>query len=202
VETLADAMDRDGWAVVPGYLPDVESRRLRDECESAFAQGSFKAAGVGRGNSLEVREDIRRDQILWLESGGGQVEQLAYLVKLEALRLALNQRYFLGLLDFEGHFAIYPEGAFYKAHLDRHAGTTERIITVILYLNEHWQPGDGGELKLWTTSGAKDGPFDLIEPRMGTLVCFPSGDHWHEVLPAIKSRSSITGWFRTRRLDG
>jgi SM-20-related protein len=195
---MMNAMDRDGWAMVPGYLPNVESKRLRDECEAAFAQGSFKPAGVGRGNSLEVREDIRRDHILWLESGGTQVEQLAYLEKLETLRLALNQRFFLGLFDFEGHFAVYPKGAFYKAHLDRHAGTTERIITVILYLNEDWQPGDGGELKLWTTSGKKDGPFDLIEPRMGTLVCFPSGDHWHEVLPAIKSRSSITGWFRAR----
>ena len=153
---------------------------------------------ISRGNSLEIREDIRRDHILWLQPGEASTEQEAYLAKLELLRLALNQRFFLGLFEFEGHFAIYPEGAFYKPHLDRHVGTIDRIITVILYLNENWQPGDGGELKLWTTCGDKHGAFELIEPRMGTLVCFPSGDYWHEVLPAIKSRMSITGWFRQR----
>ncbi len=188
-------MEHHGWAVVPGFLAVEESRLLHDECEAARLEGRFKPAGVGRGHASEVREDIRRDQILWLESGSNQ---LAYLARLEVLRLELNQRFFLGLLDFEGHFAVYPEGAFYKAHLDRHAGTSNRIITVILYLNEFWQPGDGGELVLRTEAGMKDGPFERIEPRMGTLVCFFSADHWHEVLPAIKSRASITGWFRAR----
>jgi SM-20-related protein len=147
---------------------------------------------------VEIREDIRRDQVLWLQPGDFSVEQEIYLTRLETLRLALNQRFFLGLFEFEGHFAIYPEGAFYKAHLDRHAGTTDRIVTVILYLNPDWQAGDGGELKLWTAVGEKSGKFELIEPRMGTLVCFMAGDFWHEVLPAKKARMSITGWFRQR----
>ena len=92
----------------------------------------------------------------------------------------------LRLFTFEGHFAIYPEGTFYTAHLDRHAGTSDRVVTTILYLNPDWQPGDGGELKLWTTSGDKTGAFILIEPRLGTLVCFMAGDFWHEVLPTKK----------------
>ncbi|MEO5714824.1 MAG: 2OG-Fe(II) oxygenase [Luteolibacter sp.] len=198
MEALIDSMDQYGWATMPGCMGNDDSRRLRNECGAACENGDFRRAGVGRGNTLEIREDIRRDHILWLQPGEASVEQEAYLAKLELLRLALNRRFFLGLFDFEGHFAIYPEGAFYKQHLDRHAGTSERIITVILYLNEHWQPGDGGELKLQTTVGEKDGAFELIEPQMGTLVCFPSGDYWHEVLPAIKSRMSITGWFRQR----
>lgn len=195
---MINAMDQNGWAVVPGFLGNNASRRLSEECRAACDNGAFQQARVGRGTTLEIREDIRRDHILWLQPGEGSMEQEAYLALLETLRLALNQRFFLGLFEFEGHFAIYPKGAFYKAHLDRHAGTNDRIITVILYLNEDWQPGDGGELKLWTEVGAKDGPFELIEPRMGTLVCFPSGDYWHEVLPANKSRMSITGWFRQR----
>ncbi|MEO5914215.1 MAG: 2OG-Fe(II) oxygenase [Luteolibacter sp.] len=135
---------------------------------------------------------------MWLDPQGFSAEQLIYLATLETLRLAMNQRFYLGLFEFEGHFAIYPEGAFYKAHLDRHSGTSDRIVTVILYLNPDWKPGDGGELKLWTTVGDRDGEFVLIEPRMGTLVCFMAGDFWHEVLPANKSRLSITGWFRQR----
>lgn len=183
---------------MPGCVGDMDSIRLRQECEDACEKGEFRRAGVGRGMNLQVREDIRSDHVMWLQSGASSVEQGSYLAKLELLRLALNQRFFLGLFEFEGHFAIYPEGAFYKAHLDRHAGTSDRIVTTILYLNPNWQPGDGGELKLWTTSGDKAGAFVLIEPRMGTLVCFLAGDFWHEVLPTNKTRMSITGWFRQR----
>lgn len=195
---LLNAMDQFGWASMPGCLGDADSLRLRQECEEACDNGEFRRAGVGRGLNLEVREEIRGDHVLWLQAGDAPIEQQAYLAKLELLRLALNQRFFLGLFEFEGHFAIYPEGAFYKAHLDRHSGTSDRIVTTILYLNPNWQQGDGGELKLWTTSGDKAGTFILIEPRMGTLVCFMAGEFWHEVLPAVKSRMSITGWFRQR----
>jgi len=196
---LLNAMDECGWAMMPGCLGEVDSLRLRTECVAASDKGEFRRAGVGRGLNLGIRENIRRDQVMWLaEAGAASVEQGVYLAKLEVLRLALNQRFYLGLFSYEGHFAIYPEGAFYKAHLDRHAGTSDRIVTTILYLNPNWQPGDGGELKLWTTPEGKAGAFILIEPRMGTLVCFLAGDFWHEVLPALKPRMSITGWFRQR----
>lgn len=198
MEEIINAIGKDGWAVVPGCLSDHDSIRLMRECETACENGDFRRAGVGRGNALEIREDIRRDQVMWLQPGDESVEQKVYLEWLETLRLALNQQLFLGLFEFEGHFAIYPEGAFYKPHLDRHSGTSDRIVTVILYLNPDWQPGDGGELKLRTNAGDKDGPFELIEPRLGTVVCFLAGDFWHEVLPAKKTRMSITGWFRQR----
>lgn len=191
-------MDRHGWAAMPGGVDAADALRLMRECENACENGEFRRAGVGRGSNLEVRAEIRSDHVLWIQPGAASAEQAIWLTKLESLRLALNQRFFLGLFDYEGHFAIYPEGAFYKPHLDRHAGTSDRIVTVILYLNQNWQPGDGGELKIWTTPAGKEGPFELIEPRMGTLVCFLSGDFWHEVLPARKTRMSITGWFRQR----
>jgi SM-20-related protein len=198
VEDLMNAMDRQGWATMQGWVNPADSNRLKTECEASWEKGDFRRAGVGRGQGMEIREEIRRDQVMWLDPGSLSAEQSIYLATLETLRLAMNRRFFLGLFEFEGHFAIYPEGAFYKAHLDRHSGTGDRVVTVILYLNPDWQPGDGGELKLWTTSGEREGAFTLIEPRMGTLVCFMAGDFWHEVLPANKTRMSITGWFRQR----
>lgn len=197
VEDLINAIERQGWSTRPGYLPDAESRRLQQDCEDGCGRGAFKRAGVGRGKGLEVRDEIRSDQILWLRPEDATLGQTVYLEKLETLRLALNRSLYLGLQDFDGHFAMYPKGAFYKPHLDRHTGTSERVMTVILYLNPDWQPGDGGELKLWTTCGDKTGAFEIIEPRLGTLVCFLAGDFWHEVLPAHKTRMSITGWFRS-----
>jgi SM-20-related protein len=196
---LVSDIDRQGWSVIPGFMEHHLAIRLMAECQEAWENGDFRKAGVGRGDKLTIREDIRRDQVMWLLDDALSPEQQAYLGKLETLRLALNQQFFLGLFGFEGHFAIYPEGAFYKAHLDRHSGTSDRIVTVILYLNPDWQPGDGGELKLWTTPGDKNGAFELIEPRLGTLVCFLAADYWHEVQPANKTRMSITGWFRQRQ---
>jgi SM-20-related protein len=198
MDDLLDTIQQHGWASIPSWLDTNDASRLQGECQKAWVDGSFHAAGVGRGGELKIREDIRGDQVMWLDPENFSREQQCYLAKLEQLRLTLNKHFFLGLADFEGHFAIYKKGAFYKAHLDRHAGTSDRLVTVILYLNESWQPGDGGELKLWTTAGDKDGDYVIIEPRMGTLVCFLSGDFWHEVLPAMKSRMSITGWFRQR----
>jgi SM-20-related protein len=192
---LLDEMDRCGWAEIVGGVSAVDSRNLRTECESAWTGGQFRRAGVGRGKDLQVRDEIRQDQVLWLEAGMASAHQTKYLAGLEIVRLALNRRFFLGLDSYAGHFAIYPVGAFYKAHLDRPTGTNDRIITAILFLNEDWQPGDGGELKLWTTVGERTGPFVLIEPRLGTLVYFVAADHWHEVLPTHKIRHSITGWF-------
>ncbi len=187
-----------GWFVEPGFLTGDEARALVVECREAWEVGAFRQAGVGRGTGLSIREDIRRDHVMWIEPDVITAAQAAWLKRLEELRLALNQSLFLGLFGYEGHFAVYPPGAFYKAHLDRHRQTQDRLVTVILYLNEHWQPGDGGELRLWTTPGEKDGPFEIIEPRFGTLVAFLAGDHWHEVLPAHRERLSVTGWFRCR----
>ena len=184
--------------VVRDFLSEAEARRLAEESRALWEEGEFRQAGVGRGAARVIREDIRRDHVLWLRAGETTPAQELYLERLETLRLAINARLFLGLFEFEGHFAVYPEGAFYKAHLDRHQQTLDRVVTVILYLNQDWQPGDGGELKIWTMPGEKNGPFELVEPRAGTLVAFLSGDYWHEVLPARRTRMSVTGWFRVR----
>ncbi len=191
-------MEKVGWAVMPMSLSPEEGSKLKAECAASYKKGAFRRAAVGRGNALRINEDIRRDEVMWIDPNETSINQSAYLAYLERLRLALNQRFFLGLFSYEGHFAIYPEGAFYQAHLDRHSGTLDRVVTVILYLNTDWKIGDGGELKIWTSPEKCNGPFELIEPHMGTLVCFMAEDFWHEVLPATKQRMSITGWFRQR----
>ena len=116
-----------GWAVMPMSLSGEEGLHLKRECTVSYADGAFRRAGVGRGDSLQVREDIRRDEVMWLDPDRDSKEQNLYLAGLEILRLALNQKFFLGLATFDGHFAIYPEGAFYKPHLDQHSGSSNQI---------------------------------------------------------------------------
>ncbi len=198
-EKLVEGIQRSGWCVIPGFLEADVAADLSRESLGAWEEGEFRRAGVGRGNGLVIREDVRTDHVMWLGDEEITVCQQAYLDRLEEIRVELNRNLYLGLMDFEGHFAVYPKGGFYKPHLDRHRESTERVVSVILYLNPVWQPGDGGELRMWTTPGDKEGNFITVEPRMGTLVCFLAGDFWHEVLPAKKTRASIAGWFRGRK---
>jgi len=200
LSAIADALGSVGWIEVPHFLDEASAKALSDESAAAWDSGEFRRAGIGRDDDLRIREDIRSDHVSWLPDGGRTAAQERYFDSIESLRLAINARHFLGLFDFEGHFAIYPEGASYKPHLDCHHNSSDRVISVIVYLNQAWETGDGGELKIRVTKNDQEGEFALIEPKLGTLVAFLSADHWHEVLPSLKPRRSITGWLRVRPL--
>ena len=136
---------------------------------------------------------IRGDRIQWLEPG--QAEPCdRYLGLMDELRVALNRALFLGLEDFECHFALYPPGAFYQKHLDRFRDDDRRCVSAVLYLNDDWLPEHAGELRLYFA----DGSHDDVPPLGGSLVLFLSGEFPHEVLPAHRERLSLTGWFRRR----
>ena len=64
------------------------------------------------------------------------------------------------------------------------------MISVVIYLNEGWQSGDGGELQLIDQSKNKI----LVEPIRNRCVLFKSAEVPHEVLLANRSRYSLTGW--------
>lgn len=49
-------------------------------------------------------------------------------------------------------FCPVPTGAFYRRHLDRFRDDDRRMVSAVLYLNEDWQPQDGGQLRMfWRT---------------------------------------------------
>jgi SM-20-related protein len=140
-----------------------------------------------------VREGIRGDSIDWLEQGqSAACDQ--YLQTMDALRQALNQAFYLGLEDYESHFALYPPGAIYQKHLDRFRDDDRRTVSAAYYLNDDWQPEHGGALRLYPQNGPE---LDVL-PTAGTLVLFISAELPHEVLPATRERLSLTGWFRRR----
>ena len=120
-----------------------------------------------------------------------------YLDKMENLRQELNCQLFLGLRDFETHFCRYPNGGFYKKHVDNFRGQGRRKITTVLYMNESWQQGDGGEIVMYDM---QDNELFTLEPLAGRMVFFMSEDFPHEVLPTQKKRESIAGWFLTEKI--
>ncbi|BCG22263.1 2OG-Fe(II) oxygenase [Pseudomonas tohonis] len=195
-EPTSDDIAQRGWSLQRDAIDADLVAALARECRARAAAGELSPAGIGRGDGQQVREGIRGDRIDWLEPG--QAEPCdRYLALMDELRLRLNRELFLGLEDFEAHFALYPPGAFYQKHLDRFRDDDRRAVSAVLYLNPEWLPGEGGELRLYLD----DGSTRDVLPEAGTLVVFLSGELPHEVLPASRERLSLTGWFR-RRGDG
>ncbi|WP_136478859.1 2OG-Fe(II) oxygenase [Pseudomonas sp. DG56-2] len=191
---IVDDLATHGWSQQDIFLPASLTLALAAECRARAAEGELAPAAVGRGATQEVREGIRGDHIQWLEPG--QAESCdQYLELMDGLREALNRGLFLGLEDFECHFALYPPGAFYRKHLDRFRDDDRRTVSAVIYLNaEDWTPDDGGQLRM----SLKGGEEHDVQPIGGCLVVFLSGDIPHEVLPARRERLSVTGWFRRR----
>ncbi|MFW5816629.1 MAG: 2OG-Fe(II) oxygenase [Wenzhouxiangella sp.] len=106
----------------------------------------------------------------------------------------LNRRLFLGLFEFEAHYAHYPAGAFYRRHVDSFQGAANRVVSLVAYLNADWRDDDGGELVLYEAAGRTR--LATLAPRAGRVVLFMSEELPHEVLPARRERLSIAGWFR------
>lgn len=196
MDAVVDGLVERGWVVLPDLLSVAQCRELREQAQANRAAGAFHAAGIGRGQGLNVNEAIRGDEVLWLEQA--ETGALAdYQGFIESLRVNLNQALYLGLAEFEAHLAVYPLGACYQQHLDNFRGTSARIISAVLYLNEAWAEADGGQLRLYTSSDAA-GEYVDIFPHAGQLALFRSEVFWHEVLPATRERFSLTGWLRRR----
>lgn len=187
---------RQGWSVQPGFLADGRVAELANVAREQWTLGKLHKAGIGRGAVREVRQDIRGDHVLWLDECEALAVQRFLGEELETLRLAFNAAGYLGLHEFEGHFAVYPPGTGYARHLDRFRDDDARVVSLVLYLNQDWQASDGGELRLYP-DGRKDEAITVL-PAGGTLVGFLSAEMAHEVLPSRRDRFSLTGWFRRR----
>jgi len=194
---IALTIGEQGWCVTPEFLSPLLVSQLRQETKLQWANGEFRHAGVGRGDSFEVNPKIRTDHVLWLENDKVTGAQKLYFDALEQLRLAINENLYLGLMEFEAHFAVYPPQSFYKKHLDQFRGIGARTVSAILYLNSDWQQEHGGQLRLYTNPNDPECYVDIF-PEGGTLVSFLSARFLHEVLPANRARKSITGWFKRR----
>ncbi|MBX9714577.1 MAG: 2OG-Fe(II) oxygenase [Pseudomonadaceae bacterium] len=193
LDPLLDDLAEQGWAIATNALPADLTLELAKECRERANQGALQPAGVGRGSAHWVQEGVRGDHIQWLEPGQCAAGD-RYLGMLDDLRGQLNQALYLGLEDYEGHFALYPPGTFYQKHLDRFRDDDRRAVSAVFYLNSDWLPEQGGALRLYL---ADDRELDVL-PEAGTLVLFLSADLPHEVLPATRERLSLTGWLRRR----
>jgi SM-20-related protein len=189
----ADDLAAHGWAQQDGFLPQELTRALAAECHALMARNALKLAEIGHGRQQTLQPTVRGDRIAWLKAGQSPpCDQ--YLALMENVRMMLNRHLYLGLDEYESHFACYSPGALYLPHLDRFRDDDCRTVSAVIYLNQDWLPDDGGALRLHPQgAAARD-----IAPLGSRLVLFLSADMLHEVLPATRNRISLAGWFRRR----
>jgi SM-20-related protein len=195
-EKLIDGILDRGYGVADAFLSEAEVVALRQQMQQRHEAGQFRAAAIGN-EQVTVEKTIRGDEILWLEAAPAAPAEVTYLSRIEAFLTYLNQTCYLGLRDYELHYARYPVGTFYRRHLDRFRSDSKRKLSLITYLNADWQPTDGGQLLIYRPNADGVEETIRINPLGGRIVCFDSGLLEHEVLPASRDRLSVTGWLRT-----
>jgi len=173
-----------GWALMPHFIPSSLTQALLEDAK----QQALQPAGVGRQHAHAVNAQIRRDHTAWLT--GSTLPQQHYVALMAQLQQAFNQQFYMGLFDFECHYARYSKGDFYQKHVDAFKGRSNRVLTTVNYLNT---VSSGGELQLYDEA---DQLLTSIMPTAGSLVVFESERFPHQVLPAVDERYSIAGWFR------
>ena len=178
------------------FLSPSEVTALRTCLRNRRETGQFRLAGVGNGQ-VTVTAAIRGDEILWLDETTATDDEASFLERIGQFVQYINQTCYLGLREYEFHYALYPTGTFYKRHLDRFRSDSRRKLSVVCYLNADWQESDGGQLALYLPGDDGSERQITVTPVGGRLICFDSGQLEHEVFPATRERLSVTGWLKT-----
>jgi SM-20-related protein len=193
LERITDDLITRRYSVHRGLAPPELSAALRARAGERERRGELRQAGIGRADEHRIALGVRGDRIAWLDPS--EPAEARYLAALERLAAHLNRALYLGLREHEAHFASFGPGSYYRRHLDRFRRHGARVVSTVLYLNQRWPAGSGGELRIFASGGSAEVVAD-VPPEDGTFVCFLSDEVWHEVLPTARPRLSVAAWLR------
>ncbi|PHQ31324.1 2OG-Fe(II) oxygenase [Leeuwenhoekiella nanhaiensis] len=197
-QVISDLLGQN-YSIIDDFFDADEIAELRDSLKTVYETDLFKKAAIGNRLNEEIDKKIRGDYIYWINEAEGRAVERRFFAKINDLVAYLNRTCFLGILQKEFHYAVYPTGTFYKRHLDTFQNDDRRKLSIVCYLNdETWLAGNGGELTIYLPNESREEVLDII-PRPGRVVIFESQVLEHEVKPVLASeRLSITGWLKTR----
>uniref|UniRef100_A0A7S0WU31 Prolyl 4-hydroxylase alpha subunit domain-containing protein n=1 Tax=Pyramimonas obovata TaxID=1411642 RepID=A0A7S0WU31_9CHLO len=87
------------------------------------------------------------------------------------------------------------DGGCFPLHFDSDRDLDRRQVTAVVYLNEGWEPEDGGQIVMYPFPSA---PV-AIEPVMDRMVLFSSPNMLHRVLPSRRPRMCFSVWFSSTK---
>ncbi|MEQ9443259.1 MAG: 2OG-Fe(II) oxygenase [Cyclobacteriaceae bacterium] len=184
-----DRLAQDDYTIIDDFISESLYQDIRAFLRRQQEEEEFAKAGIGTMGDYQIKTSVRGDFVYWLDTKRDQ-ELTPFFELAQEMIATLNRYCYLSLSGSEFHLAYYPPGAFYHRHLDQFRERNNRLISVVLYLNEGWQPGDGGELKIFRP----DGNDVLCEPLARRCILFKSDVVEHEVLLTHTDRYSLTGW--------
>lgn len=197
-EKVIDGLMSQQYCIVDGFFSAEEVRLLRESLLEKYEDDRFKKSAIGNQSAEQIVEAIRGDFIFWLDEGKANAAEKQFFDRISDFTEYLNRTCFMGIADKEFHYALYPEGTFYKRHLDTFQNDNRRKLSMVCYLNnEDWKPEYGGELAIYINNGDNE-RVENIYPLEGRMVIFESQVLEHEVKPVKKERLSITGWLKSR----
>lgn len=195
---ISDLLDKK-YSVIDNFFDLSSVVGLRNSLLEKREQDQFKKAAIGNKTAEIIAKKIRGDFIFWLNESAANPAESYFFSKINELTSYLNQTCFMGILQKEFHYALYPKGTFYTRHLDIFKADDRRKLSFVCYLNdEDWGIENGGELVLYPQKNGVE-TAEVVAPFPGRAVIFESQVLEHEVRPVLQSeRLSITGWFKTR----
>jgi hypothetical protein len=226
--------DEMAWLIPSGAeADDYDDYDNDDDDDDAEAAAAESAGGSGI-----LIPTLRIPKASAIHAAVAQLEQVARrldaldrrgpgppLLRLDAgLRKSVQLAYYPGdgrrYVRHRDAFPPSPEAKAKKREDGDGEGEATRCLTIICYLNPHWQPEHGGRLRLFLPAGdpkaaepapgreadaeadaeaaPSPSPCWEVDPQLGRVVVFRSDVVEHEVLPAWAPRFALTCWFYGR----
>lgn len=190
VEKIVSDIISDGYSLIDNLLLENEFALIKRRFKELQQEDEFAKAGIGKQDKFTIDNTIRGDFIRWIDASDIHSPVYKLYEYINELVTMLNRTCYLGIKDYETHYAYYPKGKGYQMHRDRFKNNPHRIVSFVFYLNDDWQEGDGGELVLFNEEKK---PIKTVAPIGNRLAIFLS-ETLHEVKNCNTERKSITGW--------
>lgn len=190
-DTLINSFVDHNVGIANDFLSQNLSNDLQQNIHQLQQDGKMKYAGIGNDAIAAASQQMRGDKICWLDKKNNNINETAFLDKVEDFIEHLNRTCYTGINGYEFHYAMYEKGAAYKKHRDQFKSDNNRKYSLICYLNNDWVAADGGQLVIYQNDVPQS-----ISPNAQKAVFFKSDEMEHEVLLSNKPRMSITGWLK------
>jgi hypothetical protein len=186
--------NREGFHVCDDFLKGEWAPAMRTEAETMFGAGQFAPSYSMVADGEGILQRVAKEGVFSRELDGNEQADANLLLHYTAavvrtLPQCLNHYLkdecasALSLKAYGTKLAVTQAGAKYPKHVDNVGLPDKRKVTAIYYFNPKWQPGDGGELRLWGNAGL----VEDVAPISDRLVVFWSDQVRGDDLHAQKS---------------
>jgi SM-20-related protein len=156
------------YLIVPGFIPPAVCRRVNADYPKIDQPGSFPVSEVSYGVAFG---------------------ELLLALRGPAFRAAVEEKFGIDLTGRPTMVTV--RGRCGPKDGNIHTDAKSKLITVLIYMNPHWEAG-GGRLRLLQNGDDINAVLAEVPPQEGTLVIFRRTDNsWHGHLPHLGPRRVI-----------